>query len=317
MAKTNIKFIPPQMADPSKYTTQANRQGPLWLLLKDTGILLSVLPYLPLVFWPLKSKNGDHEKTSWASIRDLLIQGLLFIVETIMMILFIPAFIALPGILFLAVLVACCLLVKLIAWPTQGPRIVQSNMSSETLRESSNHPHERWIFINGICTGSSGLQENVDRLSLLFGRSVLGIHNQSAGMIGDVLECLLQRCLSYKTMDVRVAYEIVKGCLMDPEAKKVVLIGHSQGGIIVSMVLDELFPELPNESMSKLVCLLVSTSDGLRTVHTDHVLDMLGNLYFRLRSLLLPRSSQCTTHRRHRFSSTRLHQVHRALCQRI
>ncbi|KAI4248989.1 MAG: hypothetical protein LQ352_005773 [Teloschistes flavicans] len=252
MAKTNIKFIPPQMADPSKYTTQANRQGPLWLLLKDTGILLSVLPYLPLVFWPLKSKNGDHEKTSWASIRDLLIQGLLFIVETIMMILFIPAFIALPGILFLAVLVACCLLVKLIAWPTQGPRIVQSNMSSETLRESSNHPHERWIFINGICTGSSGLQENVDRLSLLFGRSVLGIHNQSAGMIGDVLECLLQRCLSYKTMDVRVAYEIVKGCLMDPEAKKVVLIGHSQGGIIVSMVLDELFPELPNESMSKL-----------------------------------------------------------------
>ena len=34
--------------------------------------------------------------------------------------------------------------------------------------------------------------------------------------------------------------------------KKVVLIGHSQGGIIVSLVLDELFAELPTSCMSKL-----------------------------------------------------------------
>ncbi|KAL9588019.1 MAG: hypothetical protein Q9203_003171 [Teloschistes exilis] len=253
MATPNIKFIPPQMADPSKYTTRANRQGPLWLLLKDTCILISVLRYLPLLFWPMKSKNGDDEKkTGWASVRDVLVQGLLFIVETIFLVLFVPALVSLPGILFFAVSIAGGLLVQLIAWPTQGPRLVQSNMNPETLRESDNHQDERWVFINGICTCSSGLQENVDRLSLLFGRSVLGIHNQSYGMIGDVIECLLQRCLSYKTMDVRVACEIVKGCLMDPEAKKVVLIGHSQGGIIVSMVLDQLFPELPNESMSKL-----------------------------------------------------------------
>ncbi|KAI4202072.1 MAG: hypothetical protein LQ350_002861 [Teloschistes chrysophthalmus] len=253
MASPNIKFIPPQMADPSKYTTRANRQGPLWLLLKDTCILISVLHYLPLVFWPLKSKNGDGEKkTSWASVRDIFVQGLLFIIETIILILFIPALVSLPGILFFAVSIACGLLIQLIAWPAQGPRLVQSNMNPETLKESGKHQDERWVFINGICTCSSGLQQNVDRLSLLFGRSVLGIHNQSVGMIGDVFECILQRCLSYKTMDVRVACEIVKGCLMDPEAKKVVLIGHSQGGIIVSMVLDQLFPELPNESMSKL-----------------------------------------------------------------
>ncbi|KAL9576417.1 MAG: hypothetical protein Q9212_007114 [Teloschistes hypoglaucus] len=253
MSSPIIKFIPPQMADPSKYTTRANRQGPLWLLFKDTCILVSVLPYLPLVFWPIKSKSGDGgKKTSGASVRDVSVQGLLFIVETILLILFIPALISLPGVLFLAVSIACVLIIQFIAWPTQGPRLMQSNMNAETLKESGNHQDERWVFINGICTCSSGLQENVDLLSLLFGRSVLGIHNQSYGMVGDVFECLLQRCLSYKTMDVRVACEIVKGCLMDPEAKKVVLIGHSQGGIIVSMVLDQLFPELPNESMSKL-----------------------------------------------------------------
>lgn len=72
-------------------------------------------------------------------------------------------------------------------------------------------------------------------------------------MVGDLIECILQRCLDYKTMDVRVAYEIVKSFLEDPEAKKVVLIGHSQGGIIVSMVLDQLFCELPGELISKLV----------------------------------------------------------------
>ncbi|KAL8689653.1 MAG: hypothetical protein Q9218_004726 [Villophora microphyllina] len=261
MANTCIRYIPPQMGDPSRYTTRANRKGPLWLLIKDTTILISVLWLLPWVFLPLKSKYGETKKsTSWASIRDISIQCLLFLVETALLVLLVPALISLPAIFFIAAFLACVLLVHLIAWPTQGSRIVQSNMNADTLRESRNHQDERWVFINGICTGSSGLQQNVDRLSLLFGRSVLGIHNQSYGMIGDIIECILQRCLSYRTMDVRVACEIVKGFLMDREAKKVVLIGHSQGGIIVSMVLDQLFPELPNESMAKLVCLLSSLS---------------------------------------------------------
>ena len=53
-------------------------------------------------------------------------------------------------------------------------------------------------------------------------------------------------------MDVRVAHAYAKDTLVDPTVKKVVLIGHSQGGIIASLVLDQLLTELPAECMSKL-----------------------------------------------------------------
>ena len=54
-------------------------------------------------------------------------------------------------------------------------------------------------------------------------------------------------------MDVRIAYDYVKACLSDPTVNKVVLIGHSQGGIIVSQVLDHLYSNVPLNTVSKLV----------------------------------------------------------------
>ena len=75
---------------------------------------------------------------------------------------------------------------------------------------------------------------------------------RSYGLPADILECLVQRCFSYKTKDVRIAYSYVKAVLVDSTVEKVVLIGHSQGGLIASLVLDELFSELPASCMSKL-----------------------------------------------------------------
>ena len=71
-------------------------------------------------------------------------------------------------------------------------------------------------------------------------------------MLADCLECLLQRCLDYKTTAVRIAYRHLKAVLLDPDINKVVLIGHSQGAIIASLVLDQLLAELPVSCMSKL-----------------------------------------------------------------
>ncbi|KAL8810889.1 MAG: hypothetical protein Q9200_002237 [Gallowayella weberi] len=209
----NIKFVPPQMGPFTQFSTRALRSGPLWLLIKDAGVLLTVLPYLPLLFFPRNTKaKDDKEKTA----------------------------------------LLCVLLLRLIAWPTQGSRILYSAESISSPRTADQHPHERWVFINGICTGSSGLQANIDRLSLLFGRQVVGIHNQSVGMLSDLLECLFQRCLSYHTMDVRVACEILKEYLVDEEVKKLVLVAHSQGGIIASMAVDALVTELPANVIGKL-----------------------------------------------------------------
>ncbi|KAL8922147.1 MAG: hypothetical protein Q9208_005342 [Pyrenodesmia sp. 3 TL-2023] len=255
---TNIKFIPPQTGPITSYSTRALHSGPLWLLIKDLGVLMTALPYLPMLFLPINSRKGGAPNKQTRSLRlhstrDTAIQALLLIIQLLLSILFLPALISLPGILFIATAALSLLLVRLIAWPTQGPRVVESNsMDKETLRLSQRHPAERWIYINGICTGSTGLQQNIDRLSLLFGRKVTGIHNESYGFISDLVECLLQRCLSYNTTDVRIACEVVRDQLVDPEVEKVVLIGYSQGGIITSMVVDYLLAELSGETMEKL-----------------------------------------------------------------
>jgi esterase/lipase superfamily enzyme len=58
--------------------------------------------------------------------------------------------------------------------------------------------------------------------------------------------------LGYTTKDVRAAYNNIKKALIstNPELKKVVVIAHSQGGIILSMALDNLLSDLPRERSS-------------------------------------------------------------------
>ena len=75
----------------------------------------------------------------------------------------------------------------------------------------------------------------------------------SYGLIADIVECLIQRCFAYSTRDVRVTIDYVKACLADPTITTVILVGHSQGGIVISLVLDYLFADLPASSILKLV----------------------------------------------------------------
>jgi hypothetical protein len=69
----------------------------------------------------------------------------------------------------------------------------------------------------------------------------------SLGFFLDVIECLIQRNFGYNTTDVRVAYVNIKEALLDPSITKVVIIAHSQGGIILSIALDNLLADLPRE----------------------------------------------------------------------
>ena len=64
--------------------------------------------------------------------------------------------------------------------------------------------------------------------------------------------CLVQRAISYHDFGTRLTYAYVKAMLVDPTVTKVVLIGHSQGGIIISQAIDDLLSQLPAKTMSKL-----------------------------------------------------------------
>lgn len=87
---------------------------------------------------------------------------------------------------------------------------------------------------------------------MTFGRPVLGIHNRTAGILFDVVECLIQRNCTYATSDVRICYRIIRDVLYDPSKSKVIFILHSQGAIEGGLVLDWLLQETPQDLLSKL-----------------------------------------------------------------
>ena len=74
----------------------------------------------------------------------------------------------------------------------------------------------------------------------------------SIGIVFDILQCLIQRDFGYSTNEIRDAYSYVKSNLIEPKHQKVILIVHSQGGIIASLMLDWLLAELPRDALQKL-----------------------------------------------------------------
>ena len=77
-------------------------------------------------------------------------------------------------------------------------------------------------------------------------------HHISAGIVFDVVECLIQRNWGYATTDVRVCYRIIIEKIYNPQYSKVIFVLHSQGAIEGSLILDWLLQELPRDLLSKL-----------------------------------------------------------------
>ncbi|KAF7158141.1 hypothetical protein CNMCM5623_002807 [Aspergillus felis] len=95
-------------------------------------------------------------------------------------------------------------------------------------------------------------QSNLTALADTFGRQIVGIHNPTKGLILDLVECLIQRDLDYKTADIRQGRAQLRAALIASTTKKVVLIVHSQGGIIASSIIDWLYGELSESQLQKL-----------------------------------------------------------------
>ncbi|KAK0673621.1 hypothetical protein QBC41DRAFT_311193 [Cercophora samala] len=129
---------------------------------------------------------------------------------------------------------------------------VEYRSDPEYAEARKEHEGEVWIFINGVAAGEHWMKSNLNRLAVTFKRPILGIHNKTAGILFDVVECCIQRNWQYATKDVRVCYRIIKEKLYEPQNTKVVFILHSQGGIQGSLIIDWLLQELPQDILSKL-----------------------------------------------------------------
>ncbi|MFT7185789.1 MAG: hypothetical protein ACI84K_001172 [Pseudohongiellaceae bacterium] len=101
---------------------------------------------------------------------------------------------------------------------------------------------EIWFFLNGICTDRSVLRLNGKALAGLFQRKVYLMHNPSDGIVLDLLECIVGRTLQpISTLDHSVA-QILEEALNTH--RKVILMAHSQGGIIATGALNKLASKL-------------------------------------------------------------------------
>ena len=94
----------------------------------------------------------------------------------------------------------------------------------------------------------------------------------SVGIFLDLIECLIQRDFGYATRDARVAYTHIKEALLEESLTKIIIVAHSQGGIVISMVLDNLLADLPRECT-----IILSPAIGDSRFQKD------GDLYIRSR----------------------------------
>ncbi|PVH69059.1 hypothetical protein DL98DRAFT_626973 [Cadophora sp. DSE1049] len=230
--------------------------SPWALFISDALLFLRWIPYLPNIaipLYPWPSGDLDELYPSLPNIFDIALHAILFAMQAtfIVSLLFLTH---LPFFLYVAYIWIFILLNTMVCWLLNG-KIPNGGLKSTEDYQSrawARHEDECWIFLNGVAVGQHWLQSNIDRISRTFHRPVTGVHNKTSGIIFDVIQILIQRCLNYATLDVRHCYVLIKKALYTPGIKKVVLILHSQGGTEGSMILDWLLNEVPQDLLKYL-----------------------------------------------------------------
>jgi hypothetical protein len=98
-------------------------------------------------------------------------------------------------------------------------------------------PDEAWFFINGIMTNDSVAQLNAAFISYLFHRPLTIIQNSTNSFIVDMAQCAIGKEWEITTEPASKAFIPIYDALKS-EKKKVVVIVHSQGTIIMAKVLE-------------------------------------------------------------------------------
>eukprot|EP00171_Calliarthron_tuberculosum_P012271 IDg12271t1 len=101
-------------------------------------------------------------------------------------------------------------------------------------RPRNDAPEEVWFYINGVIEQGAMVFATADLFQAMTGRMVNTFVNPSNGLPLDLLECILGRALDVSSAPVadivpRVLRQLSRG-------RRVVLVGFSQGGIILSNV---------------------------------------------------------------------------------
>lgn len=98
-------------------------------------------------------------------------------------------------------------------------------------------PDQAWFFLNGIGADRHVLLLNAAYLGKLFGRPLTLLHNASCGLLADLAECTVDRGSRGIAEAARKAFAPIYVALKQPSCKRVILIAHSQGTVVTSVLL--------------------------------------------------------------------------------
>lgn len=116
-------------------------------------------------------------------------------------------------------------------------------------------PNETWFFLNGIGTNEDMATVNARMLSDIFRRPITPLHNPGNGFMADLMEVMNGRAFNRNTAIAESARDHIWSELKkvkeqmrtaDEKMKKsykIVVIAHSQGGLIISNVVKMLLQE--------------------------------------------------------------------------
>ena len=121
-------------------------------------------------------------------------------------------------------------------YPVRRQPYSRGAVASEGLRVPS--ANEIWLFVNGVATSPAVIKANGKELARIFQRPIHLVHNPTDGLLLDLAECVLGRTFNFQTTLSEYVLDVVNRALVGYE--KVVLIGHSQGGIVVADVANAL-----------------------------------------------------------------------------
>jgi hypothetical protein len=248
-------YIPDQEDPLGAAVTEALRHGPFTLAFRDLITAIRMFTLFPGVILPFWTSNPQDEfYLGGSNLFGLALLSFASVFEVVILFLSIPVFLFLPGPVSLLVFAGGQVVLHIICYALQGPSKVWSKAPTdpEMIRKYKRNAAERWFFLNGCCVSGHNVQQNVDVLAETFGRPIFAIHNRTYGALGDLFECILQRSFDLFTEETRVCYEYVKAYCTDPNVKKVILVAHSQGCIMASQILDQLYVDLPVEAVAKL-----------------------------------------------------------------
>jgi hypothetical protein len=142
---------------------------------------------------------------------------------------------------------------------------------------TDSYPEEHWFFINGVATNEDVARLNARLLVSLFHRPVTVMQNATDSLPVDLWECAVGKGFK-KNPDGRdrmsmtepawMALTAIMEALNDPGLKRVILMAHSQGTIIVSNVLRAVARTLREQA-------LLSTRPRRRRWH-DYTRELMG-----------------------------------------